>query len=84
MPIPKTNITGTDGGSNFTFPVFANGMFALIGVLIVSERLSPLLFFHSASESGAAVEFASVFTRVVKKSKLIAINNVYLFLHRAH
>lgn len=25
--VPRTNITGTDGGSNFTFPVFDNGIF---------------------------------------------------------
>lgn len=56
IDLPKTNITGTDGGSNLTFPVLAIAM-PVIDAFDVPDRLSPPLPFHS-SESGA-VEFAS-------------------------
>lgn len=56
--LPNTNITGTSGGSNLIFPVFSNGIFALIGVRIVADLpLTPP--FHSASSVSGADEFAS-------------------------
>lgn len=58
--LPKTNITGTDGGSNLTFPVFSNGILALTGVCIVDLPPAPL---HSASSVSGAVEFASKSSR---------------------
>lgn len=61
--VPRTNITGTDGGSNFTFPVFDNGIFWLEGVLIVPDPLSPPRPFHSVSSESGAVEFASKQTK---------------------
>lgn len=51
-------MTGTDGGSNFTFPVLANAM-PLVDAFDVFDRLSPPRPFHSASSESGAVEFAS-------------------------
>lgn len=52
-------MTGTEGGSNLTFPVLAICKFSLVGVFTVSDLLPPLRPFHSASLDSGAVEFAS-------------------------
>lgn len=57
--LPSTNMTGTDGGSNLTFPVLATAM-PLSDAFDVPERLSPPRPFHSASSESGAVEFASI------------------------
>lgn len=36
--VPRTNMTGTLGGSNFTFPVFCMPLLALAGVRTTAER----------------------------------------------
>lgn len=56
-------MTGTEGGSNLTFPVLAICKFSLVGVLTVSDLLPPLRPFHLASSGSGAVEFASELTK---------------------
>lgn len=51
-------MTGTDGGSNLTFPVLDIAM-PLIDAFDVPDRLSPPRPFHSGSSESGAVEFAS-------------------------
>lgn len=51
-------MTGTDGGSNFTFPVLANAM-PLVDAFDVPDRLSPPRPFQPASSESGSVEFAS-------------------------
>lgn len=55
-------MTGTDGGSNLTFPVFwlLASAIPLSDAFDVPERLSPPRPFHSASSESGAVEFASI------------------------
>lgn len=47
--LPKTNITGTFGGSNFTFPAFCIGSIPLFGVRIIADLCPPP--FHSETVS---------------------------------
>lgn len=70
--LPRTNITGTDGGSNLTFPVFAVAI-SLSVVLAVPKRLSlplpPPRPFHSASSESSAVEFASIYSSILRNKR---------------
>jgi hypothetical protein len=56
--LPKINITGTFGGSNFTFPTFCIGVIPLFGVLIPDVDLA-LPPFQSVPESSCAAVFDS-------------------------
>lgn len=58
-------MTGTEGGSNLTFPMLAICKFSLADVLTVSDLPLPLRPFHSASSESGAVEFASELTKNV-------------------
>lgn len=56
--LPSTNITGTEGGSNLTFPTFGTAI-PTADIFDVPDLLSPPRPFHSASSESGAVEFAS-------------------------
>lgn len=62
--IPKTNITGTLGGSNFTFPIFCIGIFALNGVLNTPERPPPPPF---QSDATSLFDSCAVFVSEIKR-----------------
>lgn len=68
---PKTNITGTLGGSNFTFPRFCIGKFPLAGVLIFAECCPPPPFQSVDSLVSWADVFASKILKIKKKNKKI-------------
>lgn len=60
---PKTNITGTLGGSNFTFPRFCIGKIPLAGVLIFAECCPPPPF----QSVDSFVSWADVFASKISK-----------------
>lgn len=64
MILPSTNITGTEGGSNLTFPAFDCDI-PLADAFDVPDRLSPPRPFHSASSESGAVEFASKSKKII-------------------
>lgn len=80
--IPKTNITGTFGGSNLTFPAFCIEWLALRAVRTTPERLTPPPFQSVADSSAScAAEFASAKKNThTKKHKSYLLNKSLHFL----